>query len=73
MPVAVLRTMTFTQLMDELRARGMPVSYEKLKAIIDAGLMPFAHVITMKDDEYLIWRKGFEEWVAEHSIMEEPI
>lgn len=73
MPVAVLRTMTFTQLMDELRARGMKVSYEKLKAIIDAGLMPFVHVITMKDDEYLIWRKGFEEWVAEHSIMEEPI
>ena len=69
----VLRTMTFTQLMQEMRARGFPISPEKLKKMVDLGLLPFANHIEMEKDEYIIWRKGFEEWAAEHSVMETPI
>lgn len=71
--VPVLRTMTFNQLMEELRERGMSIGQEKLKAAIRAGIMPFAHYIPMGRDEYIIWRKGFNEWAAQHSIMETPI
>lgn len=71
--VPVLRTMTFTQLMDELHNKGMSIGQEKLKAAIMAGIMPFAHYIPMGRDEYIIWRKGFEEWATEHSVMETPL
>lgn len=69
----VLRTMTFTQLMDELRLRGMFIGQDKLKAAIIQGIMPFAHYIPMGQSEYIIFRKGFEEWVKEHSILETPL
>ncbi len=71
--IPVLRTLTLTQLMDELRQRGMPVSYNKVKKMIELGLMPFAHVISLERDEYLIWRKGFEEWATQHSVLEAPL
>lgn len=71
--VPVLRTMTFTQLAEELRLRGMSVGLPKLKKMIEIGLLPFAHVIELERDEYLIWKKGFEEWAIEHSVMETPI
>lgn len=69
----VLRVMTFSELISELRKRGMVIGQEKLKVAICQGIMPFAHYIPMERDEYIIWRKGFEEWVAEHSVMETPI
>lgn len=71
--VPILRTMTFSKLLEELHERGMTMSPGKLKIMIERDLLPFAHHIPMKRDEYIIWRKGFEEWVEEHSVMETPI
>lgn len=71
--VPVLRTMTFSNLLEALRDRGMSLGQEKLKLMIGAGLLPFAHYIPMEKDQYIIFRKGFEDWVAEHSVMETPI
>lgn len=68
--VQVLRTMTFTQLMEELRERGMSISQNKLKKMIELGLLPFAHAIPLEREEFLIWRKGFEIWANEHSVEE---
>lgn len=69
----VLETMTFQQLLDELRALGLCISAGKLSAWISQGLLPFAQAIHMTQTEYIIWRRGFEEWVDEHCVVKEII
>ena len=69
----VLETMTFSQLLGELRALGLSISQDKLTAWIGAGQLPFAQAIPMKQTEYIIFRRGFEDWVEEHAIQKEVI
>ena len=38
----IIETLTIEQVMDEMRSRGLGMSYKKLTAWADAGILPFA-------------------------------
>ena len=66
-----LKTLTLNELTQALRDLGLSIGNRKVKACIEQGIFDFAHCIKMEKDEYLIFQKGFDEWVKAHSVTKE--
>jgi len=64
----ILKNMTLAELRTAMVERGLSIGLNKLKAAVDAGVFPFAHVIPMSQDEYIILQKDFEIWADAHSV-----
>lgn len=68
----VLSTLTLHQFRDKLVEHGLSIGYNKmLEAIEHTNLFPFVHKIPMKQNEYIILEKDFEEWAMQHSVERE--
>ncbi len=65
MAATKIETMTVAQVVEELRALGVKTTANKIRAGIIQGVYPFGVHITMENEEFEIYRKKFNEWVAE--------
>lgn len=63
-----LKTLTLNELTQQLRDLGLSIGNRKVKACIEQGIFDFAYCVKMETNEYLIFQKGFDEWVKAHSV-----
>lgn len=63
-----VETMTLNQLVQEKRALGIPCCEETEKAGIIQKVYPYADYIERKKAVFVIYRKLFEQWIAERAI-----
>lgn len=61
--------MTLSEVLTEMRARGLSIGQATLADMIEAGKVPFATMIGYGDSgrrSFLIMRKDFERWADEY-------
>lgn len=65
-----IETLTLTEAMDMMRNYGLPMSYKKLTAWLDAGVVPWA--VSAPDSEgqpqRTIFKKPLIEWLVSLSV-----
>lgn len=63
--IPVIETMTVQQVYEEMKELGIHTSPYKIRAGISQGKYPFGVCISMKTQEFEIYRSQFDQWVAE--------
>lgn len=61
----IIRTITVDEAARRLQAAGMKISGQRLRAGIVQGVYPWGEHVKMKMDEFLVYEKLFEKWMAE--------
>lgn len=60
--------MTITDVMKDMRSRGMPMTFNTIANCIKTGVFPFGHILNTGSSgrtTYLIFRKDYEAWADE--------
>lgn len=73
MEKVIVPVMTFTELREELRKHGIGIGNNALATAIEQGVYPFASCYRIEGSskrKFVIYRKKFEEWVAEYGVDE---
>lgn len=68
---AVMRTYTTEEAACVLRAYGLSIGTETLKAGIRQGSFPFGNYVEMDKGVYFIYAAQFDRWIADRCIQEE--
>lgn len=70
---AFVPTMTINELVLKLRELGIKTTNVKVREAIKQGKYPFAISIEMDNCEFEIYKRIFDEWVAERAYMKEEL
>lgn len=61
--------MTVKQVMDDMKIRGLPMTYKTVTECLKSGVLPFGHVLNEGGSgrtTFLIFRKDYETWANEY-------
>lgn len=61
----IVRTITVDEAAKRLQEAGMKISGQRLRAGIIQGVYPWGEHVKMKMDEFTVYEKLFEKWMAE--------
>ena len=61
----MIETMTLNELLCSFRGEGISCGYDTVVELIMQGKLPFAvGVVVNGRNKFLIFRKGYEEWIS---------
>lgn len=61
-------TMTFNEMLDTYRRKGIPMSYNKLTELLQSGTLPFVEAFQLNEWVYIIWRLPFYKYLASRGV-----